>query len=211
MLKLSANRFRKSGGGSIIGESVHWLDLACWLFAPQLPCEITAWGSSRLSHGIYLKFNGGASMTLDFSCSGTFDYPKEQFELTHNAALFRCLHFVENNYYGIPGAESEYFAPQHDPFPEMGQGLDAFLKKYNAKVCNSTNSKFIENTKALTVDKGHCAMLDGFIDAIINDTPSPCDEMAGFRSTYLAQLAIESIRTKQTLPVQIEDITPCIL
>ena len=200
-----------SGGGSIIGESVHWLDLACWLFAPQLPCEITAWGSSRLSHGIYLKFNGGASMTLDFSCSGTFDYPKEQFELTHNAALFRCLHFVENNYYGIPGAESEYFAPQHDPFPEMGQGLDAFLKKYNAKVCGSTNSKFIENTKALTVDKGHCAMLDGFIDAIINDTPSPCDEMAGFRSTYLAQLAIESIRTKQTLPVQIEDITPCIL
>lgn len=199
------------GGGSIIGESVHWLDLACWLFAPQLPCEITAWGSSRLSHGIYLKFNGGASMTLDFSCSGTFDYPKEQFELTHNAALFRCLHFVENNYYGIPGAEPEYFAPQHDPFPEMGQGLDAFLKKYHAKVCNSTNCKLIENTTPLMVDKGHRAMLDGFIDAIINDTPSPCDEIDGFRSTYLAQLAIESIRKRQTLPVQIEDITPCIL
>ena len=60
------------------------------------------------------------------------------------------------------------------------------------------------------MDKGHRAMLDGFIDAILNDKPSPCDEMAGFRSTYLARLAIQSIRTKQTLPVQIEDITPCI-
>ena len=199
-----------SGGGSIIGESVHWLDLACWLFAPQLPCEITAWGSSRLSHGIYLKFNGGASMTLDFSCSGTFDYPKEQFELTHNAALFRCLHFVENEYFGFPGAGSETFALQHDPYPEMGDGFTAFRKKYFTNVQGSTNSKTLESTTPLMVDKGHRAMLNGFIDAIINDTPSPCDEMAGFRSTYLAQLAIKSIRTKQTLPVQIEDITPCI-
>ena len=54
-------------------------------------------------------------------------------------------------------------------------------------------------------------MLDGFVKAIINDTPSPCDEMAGFRSTYLAQLAIESIRKRQTIPVCIEDITPCII
>jgi hypothetical protein len=194
----------------IIGESVHWIDLACWLFAPQLPCEITAWGSSRLSHGIYLKFNGGASMTLDFSCSGTFDYPKEQFELTHNAALFRCLHFVENEYYGFPGAGKEFFNLQNDPYPEMGDGFENFKAKYFAKVQNSTNSKLIENTTPLTVDKGHRAMLDGFIDAILNDKPSPCDEMAGFRSTYLARLAIQSIRTKQTLPVQIEDITPCI-
>ncbi|MBR1951628.1 MAG: Gfo/Idh/MocA family oxidoreductase [Lentisphaeria bacterium] len=199
-----------TGGGEIIGESVHWIDLACWLFAPQLPCEITAWGSSRLSHGIYLKFDGGASMTLDFSCSGTFDYPKEQFELTHNAAFFRSLHFVENEYYGFPGAGKESFALQHDPYPEMGDGFENFKAKYFAKVQNSTNSKLIENTTPLTVDKGHRAMLDGFIDAILNDKPSPCDEMAGFRSTYLARLAIQSIRTKQTLPVQLEDITPCI-
>lgn len=196
------------GGGVIIGESVHWLDLACWFFAPQLPCEITAWGSTRLSHGIHLKFDGGASLTLDFSSSGTFDYPKEQFEVTHNAALFRCLHFVENNYYGIPGAEPEYFELQHDPAPELGKGLAGFMARYNAKVQNSTNAKLIENTVPLTVDKGHVAMLNAFIDCIINDTPSPCDETAGFRSTYLARLAMESIRRRQTLPVQLEDICP---
>lgn len=199
-----------TGGGEIIGESVHWLDLACWLFAPQLPTEITAWGSSRLSHGIYLKFDGGASMTLDFSCSGTFDYPKEQFELTHHAALFRCQHFVENNYYGMPSSGSETFALQQDPHPELGEGLDGFMKKYMANVSGSSNAKEQENTTPLLVDKGHRNMLDQFVLAIQNGTASPCDELAGFRSTYLAQRAIESIELKQTLPIPLEKITPCI-
>ena len=200
------------GGGEIMGESVHWLDLACWLFAPQLPCEITAWGSSRLSHGIYLKFDGGASMTLDFSCSGTFDYPKEQYELTHNAALFRSLNFVENTYHGIPGKETpETFPLQDDPMPEMGAGFDAFNRRYFRRVNGSTNSKSIEYTNPLTVDKGHTAMLNAFVEAILTDAPSPCDELAGFRSTFLARLAIQSIRERKTLPVQLEDITPCLV
>ena len=198
-----------TGGGEIIGESVHWLDLACWFFAPAVPCEITAFGSSRLSHGIYLKFNNGASMTLDFSCTGTFDYPKEQFEVTAGAALFRCLHFVENCYYGMPDSGSETFALQSDPYPELGSGLDAYMDKYMKNVSGSTNAKIVEQTCPLIVDKGHKAMLNGFIDAILNDKPSPCDELAGFRSTFLAQKAIESIRLKQTIPLQIEDVTPC--
>jgi predicted dehydrogenase len=199
-----------TGGGVIIGESVHWLDLACWFFAPALPCEITAWGSSRLSHGIHLKFNNGASMTLDFSCAGTFDYPKEQFEVTGEAAFFRSLHFVENNYYGMPDNESEFFDLQHDPFPEMGKGHAAFIAKNYANVAKSTNAKEVENATPLMPDKGHIAMLDAFVDAIINDKPSPCDELAGYRSTLLAQKAIESIRLKQTLPLQLEDIDPCL-
>ena len=76
-------------------------------------------------------------------------------------------------------------------------------------VSGSSNAKIVEQTCPLIVDKGHKAMLNGFIDAILNDKPSPCDELAGFRSTFLAQKAIESIRLKQTIPLQIEDVTPC--
>ncbi|MBE6380490.1 MAG: Gfo/Idh/MocA family oxidoreductase [Lentisphaerae bacterium] len=199
-----------TGGGVIIGESVHWLDLACWFFAPALPCEITAWGSSRLSHGIHLKFNNGASMTLDFSCAGTFDYPKEQFEVTGGAALFRSLHFVENNYFGMPDNATEYFDCQHDPHPELGRGHEAFIAKNYANVAGSLNSKNVEKATPLMPDKGHIAMLDAFVDAIINDKPSPCDEWAGYRSTLLAQKAIESIRLRQSLPLQLEDIAPSI-
>lgn len=197
------------GGGEILAESVHWLDLACWFFAPQLPCEITAWGSSRLSHGINLLFDGGASMTLDFTCSGTFDYPKELFELTHNAALFRSLFFVENNYYGIPGAEPEYFKLQSDPYPEMGPGMAGYMEKYSESVKGLSNAKYTGDKVPLIVDKGHLAMLNGFMDSIRNNTSTPCDEMAGFRSTYLACKAIESIELKRSLYIPIEKITPC--
>ena len=54
-------------------------------------------------------------------------------------------------------------------------------------------------------------MLCGFVDAILNDKPSPCDEMAGYMATYLAQLAIRSLDFKQTVPVPLEMITPVLI
>ena len=146
-------------------------------------------------------------MTLDFSCAGTFDYPKEQFEVTGGAALFRSLHFVENNYYGMPDNDSEYFALQHDSHPELGEGHAAFIAKNYANVAALSNGKY---AAPLVPDKGHYAMLDAFVDAILNDKPSPCDELAGFQSTYLAQLAIRAIECRQTLPVPVERYIPAI-
>jgi predicted dehydrogenase len=199
------------GGGEIIGETVHWLDLACWFFSPQLPVEIQGWGSTRLSHGVNLKFSDGDTAAIIFHCSGTFDYPKEIYEVRSHGALFQNMYFVENRYYGIPGLDQEIFPLQadcmKDEIPE--EGFDAYMKKYKLR-----NHKFTGNGKSayinmpLYVDKGHYSMLCNFVDAIINDTPSPCDEIAGFRSTYLAQLAIKSIELRQTLPVLIEKITP---
>ena len=88
-------------------------------------------------------------MTLDFSCSGTFDFPKELYEVTHNAALFRSLFFVENNYYGMPqnapypAAEQRDFepdtpieAPTGEPAPEKKRRpkfVDFFMKKNSDK------------------------------------------------------------------------------
>ena len=199
------------GGGEIIGESVHWLDLACWFFAPQVPVEIIAWGSKRLSHGIDLKFSDGDRATLLFTCGGSFDYPKEMFEVAHNGALLRNEFFVENTYYGIPGAEKETFPLQHDSMPEVGKegGLEGYLKKNKARVESSTNSK--AGAATLVVDKGHENMLNTFVDAIINDKPSPCDELDGFISVYLSKLAIKSIQLRQALPVEIDAITPCVV
>jgi predicted dehydrogenase len=189
------------GGGQIIGESVHWLDLACWWFAPQQPVEIQAWGSTRFSHGIHLTFSEGDTATILFHTGGTFDYPKEMYEVTAQGALFRSENFMENQYFGIPGPEREIFPLQHDPLPEIGSegGLSGLMKKYRARVSTLENSK--EGHDELTVDKGHQAMLDNFVQAILNDTVSPCDEMAGYKSTLLARLAIQSIELRQALPV----------
>ena len=146
-------------------------------------------------------------MTLDFSCSGTFDYPKEQYEVTHNAALFRSLGFMENNYYGFPGAESEYFKMQSGNASSQAEYMD----EYKARVSGLSNAKSIEHSDPFIVDKGHRQMLDEFVKAIQNDTPSPCDEMAGYLAVYLARRAIESIQFGQTIHLPIEQVTPCIL
>jgi predicted dehydrogenase len=201
------------GGGQILGETVHWLDLACWFFAPQLPVEIVAWGDCRLSHGVNIKFSDGDTTTINFHCSGTFDYPKEMYEITARGALFQNLFFVENRYYGIPNLDKEVFPMQHDYINNTikENGFDAYMKKYNLRNQQITgNSKDVYNSQPFFVDKGHYGMLSAFIDSIINDTPSPCDEIAGFISTHLAKLAIKSIELRQTLPVLINNITPII-
>ncbi len=200
-----------TGGGIIMGETVHWLDLACWFFAPQHPVEITAWGSPRLTHGIHLKFESGDSATISYSSGGTFDYPKETFYATANGVMFRNDFFVENNYYGIPGNPREIFALQRDPLPAVGTegGLSGYLAKYHAAMAKTRDKRAILG--AAVVDKGHTAVIDGFFDAIENNTPSPCDENAGWIAVYLARLAIKSIELRQTLPVGIEKLEPALL
>ena len=110
----------------------------------------------------------------------------------------------------MPENAPEFFELQSDPFPEMGCGFDAFQAKYSRNVAGSTNAKIQENTTPLAPDKGHRAMLNAFIRCLKEDQPSPCDELAGFRSTYLAQRAIEALEMKRTLSVPLEKITPCI-
>ena len=197
------------GGGSVIGESVHWLDLACWFFAPATPVSITAWGSRRLSHGINIKFSSGDTATILFNCGGTFEFPKELYEVTHNGALMRNECFLENQYYGIPECETEYFQLQHDCLEdELGkcEGLNDFLARRLKHVQSSTNSK--DGFNSLVFDKGHENMLDTFVDAIMNDKPSPCDEIAGLLAVYLSKLAIKSIHEGRAFSIPREVLSP---
>ena len=199
---IHADPFR--GGGYIIGEAVHWLDLSCWMFENDRPVEIQAWGSARMAYGIYITFQSGNSATILQMPNGTFDYPKEMYEITHNGALFRSEHFVENQYYGRPGLEKEVFAHQRDPLPEIGKqgGLAGHLEKYRTWVKDSSNCR--DRFEKIMPNHGYEEIFDGFIDALVNDTPTPCDELAGYRATYLAELAIQSIRQGHPLPVPVD-------
>ena len=199
------------GGGQILGESVHWLDLACWFFAPARPVEVTAWGGVRMNHGINLKFDNGDSATLDFSSCGTFDFPKELYEVTSRAALFRNLFFVENRYYGMPGQENETFPLQHDDLKSEipGEGFDAFLAKSQARA-RQAGENLRNVSQRLVVDKGHLNMMRGFFEAIRTNGKTPCDEYCGMQSMLLALLAIQSIKTRSTLPILVEDWQPSI-
>ena len=193
-----------SGGGLIIGEAVHWLDLACWLFDDDRPVEIRAWGSARMRYGIHLTFQSGNAATIIFTPNGTFDYPKEMYEIAHDGALFRKEFFVENQYYGRPGIEKEIFPLERDPSPEIGKqgGLSGYLEKHRARSKKSSNTK--AGWADLLADHGYRNMFDGFIDAVINNKKTPCDELAGYRATYLGTLAMQSIQLNTPLPVPVD-------
>lgn len=190
-----------TGGGLIIGEAVHWLDLASWLFEGDRPVEVLAWGSARMRFGIRLAFESGNEATIVMTPNGTFDYPKEMYEIACDGALFRMEHFVENQYYGRPGLDREVFDLQRDPQPEIGAqgGLAGFIEKYRS--CVTPPAAERARHLRLYPDKGHEAIFDGFVDAVLSDTATPCDEMAGLRATLLAQLAVESIKLGRPVPV----------
>ncbi|MDD2709638.1 MAG: Gfo/Idh/MocA family oxidoreductase [Verrucomicrobiae bacterium] len=192
------------GGGLIIGEAVHWLDLACWLFDNDRPVEIQAWGSARMRYGIYLTFQSGNAATILMTPNGTFDYPKEMYEIAHDAALFRMEFFVENQYYGRPGPEQELFPLARDPLPKVGKegGLSGFLKKHQTRCNESKNVK--TDWGALLADHGYGEMFNGFIEAILHDKPVPCSAMDGYHATYLGELAMKSIELAKPMPVPVD-------
>jgi len=192
------------GGGLIIGEAVHWIDLACHLFENDRPVQIRAWGSGRMRYGIYLEFQSGNAATITFTPNGSFDYPKEFYEIAHDGALFRMEFHVENQYYGRPGPESETFALQRDCQPDAGKqgGLSGYMDKCRERRQNLGNAR--EGHNDLITDHGYEAIFDAFTDAIINNKPTPCDEFAGYRATYLAYLAGKSIELNQPMPVAVD-------
>ena len=193
----------KEGGGQIIGEGCHWLDIIPWLLEDR-PVRISAVGSSRVNYVINLEFAGGAIACIFFSSCGTFEYPKELLEVQHKGKLFRSECFVENQYYGLGEQTVKKFDLQGDEFPEAGSegGHAGYIDKIDAM-----GAHFAETGefKYVFPDKGHQDLLDAFCDAIINDGPSPCDEVAGMQATYLSLRAIESIKLGAPLPVNIED------
>lgn len=192
------------GGGLIIGEAVHWLDLACWLFEQDRPVRLQAWGSTRMRCGIYLEFQSGNAATITVTPNGSFDYPKEFYEIAHDGALFRSEFYVENQYYGRPGLDREIFPLQHDSQPDVGTqgGLAGFLEKHRAKVEGQVNARL--GYEGLRTDHGYEKMLAEFLAAVLHDEPVPCDELDGYRATLLGDLAKASIEAGRPLPVPVE-------
>ncbi len=195
-----------TGGGEIIGEACHWLDLACWLLDEE-PVRVFATGSSRLSHIITLDFPSGAHACIWFSPTGTFRYPKELYELTDHYALFRNLCFVETQVFGRGEPEITLFDLQHDELPEIGSesGHSGYVAKLNERARMHADSGG-ERWPNISPDKGHFQLLEAFARAIVEDLPSPIDEWSGARATYLSLRAIESIRLGAPVPINVEEM-----
>ena len=193
----------KEGGGLIIGEGCHWLDLMCWLLEDR-PVRITGVGSTRLNYIINIEFYNGTLGCLFFNGSGTYEYPKELIEIQDHGKLFRSECFVENHYFGRGERTVKTFPLQSDIYPETGAegGLSGYLKKIDAAGDGYASTGVFNSSLP---DKGHFGLLKAFADAIDKDKPSPLDEISGMRATYMSRRAMESIRLGTSLPINIED------
>ena len=193
----------KEGGGQIIGEGCHWLDLVTWLLEER-PVRVTAVGSTRINYVIHVEFAGGSLACIFFSACGTFEYPKELFEIQHRGKIFRSECFVENQYFGLGDRTVKKFPLQADFQPKAGPegGHSGYLAKIDAMGREYAETGVF---RYIFPDKGHRALLDAFADALLRGGPSPVDEVAGMRATYLCCRAMDSIRQGLPLPVNIED------
>ena len=193
----------REGGGQIIGEGCHWLDLMSW-FMESRPVRLTGIGSTRLNYTISIEFADGSFGCLYFSACGSFEYPKELIEIQAGGKIFRSECFVENQYFGRGDRVVKAFPLQEDFQPDAGTegGLSGYLAKIDA-----SGREYVETGeyKYCFPDKGHAQLLHAFADALLHDKPSPVDEMTGMRATYLCRRAMDSIRRGTALPINIED------
>ena len=194
-----------TGRGEILGETCHWMELACWLF-DETPRQVYATGTTRTSHLIVLDFPSGRQALIIFAATGTFRFPKELYEIADHAAFLRNLNFVENQYFGIAGAEQKVLYPfEADPKLEFEPkvGHDGMVAAINARADhNAATGEWL----GVGFDKGHFNLLEAFAQAIMEDTPAPVDDRAGARATYLSLRAIDSLRAGQPMPVLREDL-----
>jgi len=193
----------REGGGQIIGEGCHWLDLICWML-DERPIRIGGVGSTRLNYVITLEFASGSLGCIFFSATGTFEYPKELIEIQHGGRILRSECFVENQYFGRGDREVKRFDLQEDLQPDAGKqgGHAGYLEKIEASAREYVQTG---DFKYVFPDKGHFNLVRAFAESILRDEPAPIDEMAGMRATYLCCRAMDSIRIGHPLPVNIED------
>ena len=179
--------------GLMLAEMTHFVDLAN-LFVAREPRRVFAMGSTRMNFTIIIEYDDGSLATLTESGSGTLDYPKELYEITHRGAMIAVDHLVEIRVAGIEGEPFRRTYPTLDPAAKSGNaGIEAFYDHAQQTIAErlrtGSNELFIGFP-----NKGHYDHLDAFARCIRGDGASPCDALEGAKATMLTLKAIESAR-----------------
>ncbi len=191
------------GQGTIIGEFCHFFDLACYLIGKE-PVKIYTEGWARCNASVTIQFEDKSICTIfDASC-GSFDHPKELFEIYKGGMSMQLDHFLQLRVGGRADVTKINYPFASDPYPEVteGEGTNLYINKMIARNKAVTKSNDLSRAE---VDKGHYNMLDDFVTAIIEDKPSPCDAVAGARATLMCLKARESARLGLPVKISIDE------
>ena len=191
------------GQGSIIGEFCHFFDLACYLTGKE-PVKIYAEGWARCNASVTIQFEDKSICTVfDASC-GSFDHPKELIEIYKGGMSMQLDHYLQLRVGGRADVEKINYPFASDPYPEIteGEGTNLYINKMRARNKAVSQANVLKRSE---VDKGHYGLLDGFVDCILTDAPSPCDAVAGSRATLMCLKARESARLGLPVKISIDE------
>jgi predicted dehydrogenase/threonine dehydrogenase-like Zn-dependent dehydrogenase len=97
------------GGGRLIGEGCHFVDLACFFAgSPISNADIHFLGSSpdgitEDKHVISLQFEDGSIACIQYFSNGAKNFPKERIEVFCNGNIFQIDNFMRLKAYGLRG------------------------------------------------------------------------------------------------------------
>jgi UDP-N-acetyl-2-amino-2-deoxyglucuronate dehydrogenase len=164
------------GGGALINQAVHTVDLMLWLFGDVVSVQAS---SKTALHTIEVEdtlialvhFANGALGVLQAATSVYPGYPR-RLELTGSLGTL------------IIEQDRLLAADLRNPTEDLLHGGDADLNR-------SADSPVVSDTR------GHQAVLEDFLEAIQSNTKPRCDGREGRRSLALVEAIYEACRTRK--------------
>jgi len=187
------------GGGKILCECCHFFDFLPWFLEAE-PQRVFCEGYRTDENLVTIRFSDGSIGAIVSGGGGSVAYPKERLEVFCDASTLVVDQCLELHVEGYEGASDQLHPFKLDPFPDAGADLPpagAYRAKMNAwlaaGITDEQRQRKAYYGAAPGVDKGHFAEIEAFARAILDDGPSPCDEIAGARATACAVAAIRSM------------------
>ncbi len=143
----------KIGGGRLIGEACHFIDLATYFTGSIVNkvCMNSMGVDSNLNSdnfSILLNYNNGSNVAINYFSNGSKNYSKERIEIFQNNSTFIIDNWKKLRAYGVKGFKSKYAL--------QDKGHNNQFKKYLFNISNGRGSTIswdeIKNTTLVTFE-----------------------------------------------------------
>ena len=121
------------GGGRIIGEACHFIDLLRYIIGASIVNYSTNYLSEQHSMSdivtINLKFQDGSIGCIHYFANGHKSFPKERLEIYCNGKILQCNNFKQLNGFGWPGFKKQRLLSQDKGHKNC---ISAFISAINS-------------------------------------------------------------------------------
>ena len=120
------------GGGRIIGEGCHFIDLARYIVGSP----IKSWSAQKMGNDnlndkvtINLSFSDGSIGTVHYFSNGNKQFPKERIEVFSSGMIFQVDNFLKMNNYGVSFRKKKHLKKQNKGHEEeINQFVNSIIK-----------------------------------------------------------------------------------